>query len=105
MKKITQLGTLADQQRIRNSTLDRGKKIVVGCLCGAAFVFSRWSALPAYEYLMFACLLLAAAVAINLRQLRLRGFFCVILTAILGICGLYFFGKAAAVLIVTAAMS
>jgi len=82
--------TLDDQRREQNRGLDRGKKLIAGCLLGAAFVLYQWNALPGFFSFAAACVLLAGAVAAQLRQIPLAPPLRLLLTLVLGVSGAYF---------------
>jgi hypothetical protein len=91
MARKTEFTTLAQQQRRANSSLDRGKKIAVGCLVGASFVFFNWSGSYAgFSQLMIACLAVAGAIAAQMRQVSLRPSARLMISVVLVVIGFYF---------------
>ncbi len=90
MPRPIKFTTLPEQQRAANRSLDREKKILAGCLIGAAFVFFRWSSYPGFWQLMIASLAFAAVIAVHIRQFGVTGFLKLLLTVVLLIVGGYF---------------
>ncbi len=92
-RKQPKLMTLEEQRRMENRSMDRGKKLLAGCLLGAAIVLLNWTALPGIGSLTAAAVALAAAVIFRLKQLPLKPFLRLFLTAVALLAGLYLLGR------------
>ena len=75
---------------MQNRSLDRGKKLLAGCLLGAAVVLMNWMALPGIDSLVIAAVALAVAVLAQLQQIRLNPTGRMLISVIAGLAGLYF---------------
>ena len=88
--KKTRLMTLEDRRREQSHQLDRGKKLLAGCLVGAAMILYGWNAQDGFFSLTFACVLLAAALVAQLQQVPLGRFFRLLLTVGFAAAGAWF---------------
>ena len=89
-RRQPKLMTLDEQRRVQNRSLDRGKKLLAGCLLGAAVILFNWMALPGIDSLVIAAVVLAVAVLAQLQQVKLRPTGRMLISAVAGIAGLYF---------------